>query len=673
MRVWFWLTARSGCFMQRAWRLALLCGVLLALAVPSSEAFVWAGHSANAGSWLDVSWVSCTSAGNCTVVGDYVDSAGDVQGLLFTETSGAWAAGVEASLPANAGTDPRVGLSSVFCASAGNCTAVGDYVDSSGDLQGLLLTETAGVWATGVEANPPANADTEPFPVGRYLPGVSLYSVSCASAGNCSAIGEYTDSAGHEQGLVLTETSGVWATGVEAILPANAGPDASLQGLTGRLNSVACASAGNCSAVGVYPDTAGFLHGLLLTETSGVWATGVEASPPANAGTDPSVGLGSVSCASAGNCTAVGGYVDSAGREQGLVVTETSGAWAAGVEASPPANAGTDPRVGLGSVSCASAGSCTAVGGYYDSSGYPQVLLLTGSSGAWATGVEASLPANAATNPSAWVVLGGLSCASAGNCTAVGDYVDSAGLQQGLLLTETSGASATGIEASPPANAATVPRVYLSSVSCASAGTCTAVGGYNDSSGDLRGLLLTETSGVWATGVEATPPTSAGGTGVEASPPTSAGTNPGVELSRLRASPKAFVLGGRRVNGRCVKQTTRNRAHRRCGRAVKLTISYRLNRSGSVMFTLKRVVHGRRINGRCVKPTNNNPKRRRCSRLINVPGKVTISGAPGANSFTFRGRIAGGRLGPGTYRLTATPQANGQAGSSQTIAFKIAA
>ena len=75
----------------------------------------------------------------------------------------------------------------------------------------------------------------------------------------------------------------------------------------------------------------------------------------------------------------------------------------------------------------------------------------------------------------------------------------------------------------------------------------------------------------------------------------------------------------------------------------------------------------------CAKPTNTNNRRGRCTRPIPVPGKITVSGATCANSFTFRGRIGGKRLAPGSYRLTATPHANRQAGTSRTIAFKIAA
>src|SRR2546425_6642384 len=60
----------------------------------------------------------------------------------------------------------------------------------------------AASWATGVEASAPANAGPDPV--------VYLFSVSCAAAGNCSAIGGYTDSSNHRQGVLLTETAGTW-------------------------------------------------------------------------------------------------------------------------------------------------------------------------------------------------------------------------------------------------------------------------------------------------------------------------------------------------------------------------------------------------------------------------------------------------------------------------------
>ena len=361
----------------------------------------------------------------------------------MTETGGVWAAGVEAALPSG---DSSVGfLTSVSCASAGNCVAVGDYLDPASGDQGLLLTETDGSWAAGVEAAPPANARTA-FPGG---PEVVLDSVSCPSAGNCSAVGSYDHSLNTPLGLLLTETGGKWAPGVEATLPANA----PATGQTAGLDSVSCASAGNCSGVGGYLDKSGNSQGLLVTQTAGSWSTGVDATLPANAAANQLAGFGSVSCASAGNCDAVGGYRDSSGNSQALLVTETAGSWAAGAEAVLPADAATtNQNAFLNSVSCASAGSCSAVGSYSDGAGGSQGLLLTESGGRWSAGVEAGLPAKASTtNPDPFLTV---SCAGAGNCSAVGSFIERSGDYQGLLLTETAGSWETGVEATPPANAA---------------------------------------------------------------------------------------------------------------------------------------------------------------------------------------------------------------------------
>ena len=348
---------------------------------------------------------------------------------------------MEASLPAG-GTLPD--LSSVSCAAPGDCSAVGYYVDSSGSGQGLLLTETSGTWQTGIQAPLPANAISGP-----NGEDAGLSSVSCAAPGDCSAVGFYTDSSGSQMGLLLTETSGTWATGVEAALPANAESGSDQPGAW--LSSVSCAAPGDCSAVGSYINEAQDSYssqGLLLTETSGTWQTGIQAPLPANAETTPGVELSSVSCASAGDCSAVGYYVDSSASEPGLLLTETSGTWQTGIQAPLPANADTTQGVDLSSVSCASAGDCSAVGSYNDSVGSDgQGLLLTETSGTWQTGIQVPLPANANTTP--MVDLSSVSCASAGDCSAVGSYYDSVGLRAGAVVDGDLGDVADGDSGAP--------------------------------------------------------------------------------------------------------------------------------------------------------------------------------------------------------------------------------
>ena len=233
--------------------------------------------------------------------------------------------------------------------------------------------------------------------------------------------------------------------------------------------SVSCASAGDCSAVGSYLDSAGAFHGLLVGESGGSWGTAIEPTPPANAASNPRVSLRSVSCASAGECTAVGSYSTPGGR-QGLAVGESGGSWGTATELTPPAQAPSNPDASLDSVSCASPGDCSAVGSYTRSGGDTHGLLVSESGGSWGTSIEPTLPANAAGNPR--VSLWSVSCASAGGCSAVGGYFDTAGATiQGLLVgTAASKAASVGLSFNAPAGAAAGSAVPASSLTAALSG-----------------------------------------------------------------------------------------------------------------------------------------------------------------------------------------------------------
>ena len=74
-----------------------------------------------------------------------------------------------------------------------------------------------------------------------------VISVSCASAGHCSAGGDYQDGSVTVQSFVVNEVNGRWGTAEE--LPGSA----ALSGGAGtRIYSLSCASAGNCGAGGYY-------------------------------------------------------------------------------------------------------------------------------------------------------------------------------------------------------------------------------------------------------------------------------------------------------------------------------------------------------------------------------------------------------------------------------------
>ncbi len=367
--------------------------------------------------------VSCSSVGNCSATGSYMDSKGMNQAMTATETSGTWGLASEIIAPANANQffGPADSLNGVSCSSSGNCTAIGNYADLSENTQAMAATETLGSWAQASEVTAPSNAKTDP--------SSQLFGVSCSSVGNCSATGSYADSSGNTQAMTVTETLGSWAQASELTAPANAGtnPSAFLRG-------VSCSSSGNCTAIGNYTDTSGNTQAMAATETLGSWAQASEVTAPSNAKTDPSSQFFGVSCSSVGNCSATGSYADSFGNTQAMTATETLGSWAQASELTAPANAGTNPSAFLRGVSCSSSGNCTAIGNYTDTSGNTQAMAATETLGSWAQASEVTAPSNAKTDPSSQ--LFGVSCSSVGKCSATGSYVDSSEITQ-AMATET--------------------------------------------------------------------------------------------------------------------------------------------------------------------------------------------------------------------------------------------
>jgi hypothetical protein len=196
--------------------------------------------------------------------------------------------------------------------------------------------------------------------------------------------------------------------------------------------SVSCASAGNCAAGGQYKDGFGDFQAFVASERNGRWGKAIEVpgSVALNAGGNASID--SVSCASAGNCTAGGGYRDGSGHYQALVASERNGRWGKAIKipGSAALNAGGDAFVF--SVSCGSAGNCSAGGQYTDGSGHFQALVADQRNGRWGTAIK--VPGSVALNSGGNAVVNSVSCASASNCAAGGDYLDGSRHPQGFVV-----------------------------------------------------------------------------------------------------------------------------------------------------------------------------------------------------------------------------------------------
>jgi hypothetical protein len=380
-----------------------------AIEVPGTAALNQAGFA-------EILSVSCASAGNCSAGGYYTDSADNSQAFVVSQAHGTWGTAIE--VPGTAALNQGGGAAeilSVSCASAGNCSAGGTY----GNAQAFVVSQANGTWRKAIEV--PGTAALNQGGVAE------ITSVSCASAGNCAAGGQYADNAGdfqHRQAFVVSQANGTWGAAIEV-----PGTAALNQGGGAEITSVSCASAGNCSAGGYYTDSSRNRHAFVVSQVHGTWHTAIEV--PGTAALNGSAAMTSVSCASAGNCSA-GGYY---GKGQAFVVSQANGTWHKAIEVPGTAALNQGGGAEITSVSCASAGNCAAGGSYSDSSRRQQAFVVSQTGGTWHTAIE--VPGTAALNQGGGAEITSVSCASAGNCTAGGAYHDSSGNRQAFVVSET--------------------------------------------------------------------------------------------------------------------------------------------------------------------------------------------------------------------------------------------
>ena len=142
-------------------------------------------------------------------------------------------------------------------------------------------------------------------------------------------------------------------------------------------------------------------------------------------------------------------------------------------------------------------------------------------------------------------------------------------------------------------------------------------------------------------------------------------------LSALDITPRMFTLTGRRVGGRCQPSNRFNRGERPCIRRVALTVRFTLSVGATVTFAVERAAPGRLTRCRCTALTRSDRRHRPCTRPIMLRGTTVINGGAGADTFTFTGKIDGRALVPGSYRVLATPTADGIAGQRRQTTFEL--
>jgi hypothetical protein len=369
----------------------------------------------NTGGSAQVSSLSCASAGNCGLGGSYGDSSLEsTVAFVASEKGGVWGAAIEVpDIPDIFGLYNYSSVVSISCPAAGDCAAGGIYIPNAiGQALDFVVNETAGVWGAAQDI-----PGTENYGSGAYH---DLYSVSCGSAGNCAAVG--TDTSGGDGGMPPTaffsnETAGGW--GEAQYFP---GPPSDPDVASSSATAVSCTGPGDCSAGGTYG-----VHVFGASETDGTWDTAVGVPLPAGIGT-ATVNVNSISCPSAGNC-AMGG-------PPGFLADETRGAWTKAITV-PGLLARPTADVVVTSVSCRSPGNCSAAGTYRSGAGR-QVFVVGEAGGTWEMAQQ--VPGTASLNAGQAASVTALSCGAPATCSAGGYYTDRHGVRQAFLVSEKPGA-----------------------------------------------------------------------------------------------------------------------------------------------------------------------------------------------------------------------------------------
>lgn len=330
--------------------------------------------------------VTCVGVSDCWAVG--YDNSGHT--LIERNPGSGWVI-VTSPNPADSLSSS---LSAVTCVTTSDCWTVGSYnISSSGGccVSKTLIEQYNGSSWTMVSSPSPGTDINE------------LRGVACVNANKCWAFGDYyTFTAGIEQAFIEQFSGGSWAVVGNGVSKAFLGRATCLTSLIDcwvvgtSFGPPACTSTTECT--------------LIEHNTGNGWII----VPSPNVPTAADNGLGGVTCVSAGNCWAVGAYVNSVGGVATLTEHYDGSGWT--IVPSPNAPKG---RSYLSDVSCASATDCWAVGEHGRFPSSPRTLIEHYTGGAWV--IVKSASASTQSNN-----LSGVKCVRIRVCWAVGSFRDTA-------------------------------------------------------------------------------------------------------------------------------------------------------------------------------------------------------------------------------------------------------
>ncbi len=388
-----------------------------------------------------------------------------------TITMGAVTARATVARPAAAVASSQ--LTGVACPDSSNCFAVGFFSVSGSGIDKTLIERWNGKTWSVVPSPNPAGAKF-----------ARLLGVACQSASSCFAVGTQFPTTGSGKTLIERWNGTTWS------IVANPNPTAT--GANPALNGVSC-TATACLAVGLRFITSSECCKTFAERWNGnAWSI----VPTPNLTGSTYSFLNAVSCRATPGCFAVGGFVP--GNFFHTLVELWNGTSFSVVPSANHTDLGEGDQ--LASVSCPSSTSCEAAGSWFlGGDGQPATLIERWNGTTW------SIVTSHDPNRS-FAELHGMSCVTATNCNAVGDYFapnapPPFGFNGTRTLIDRWNGTAWSIVASPNAGTDSL----LVAVKCVNATMCFAAGHGSAASGAWKALIERWNGTTWKVVVNANP------------------------------------------------------------------------------------------------------------------------------------------------------------------------
>ena len=328
---------------------------------------------------------SCTAARACVAAGFDVAVQHYPKPLVDTWDGVTWHAQIA---PAPRSATESVSLA-VACTDAGGCTSVG-FNTAPSDRSKTLAERWSPSWTIQTSASPAS-------------PDSALDGVSCPWRTYCLAVGYYFTAAQSDAPLSESWDGHTWTIRATPVPTGATGSE---------LRAVSCSAANHCVAVGAYDTSDGSQFGFAERWDGTAWHLQHVAGVTGATGSE----LVGVACTSGTACTAVGDYADGQGRQRVLAEVWNGTAWR--VEHTPTV-AGAQ-AVGLTSVACTAATTCTAAGRYIDTRGDTDTLVEIRRGASWAVQPSPNQPGAVSTSFAGVACLSNTSCVAVGNEYALG-------------------------------------------------------------------------------------------------------------------------------------------------------------------------------------------------------------------------------------------------------------